>query len=111
MGNDFDKLKSSAKAVDGAYLASVDEHREKKVAEVSPDYGGIDITQVPLQIKRDQNGVPLPLPLQNIPNIHLEGLFPVILDVQPATFQNLHFLLNLVDQKNQKNLQLTDTPK
>ncbi len=110
LGNDFEKLKSSSAAVvDGAHLvASVSDHAEEVRQGVSPDYGGIDVTNVPLQIKRDQNGVPPPLPLQNIPNIHLEGLFPIILDVQPATFQNLPFLLSLSDQKN---LQLTDTPK
>ncbi len=43
--------------------------------------------------------------------IHLEGLSPVILDVQPATFQNLPFLLSLSDQENQKSLQLTDTAR
>ncbi len=61
----------------------------------SPDDRGIDLTPVQpdLQIKRDQNGVPLPLPLQNISNIHLEGLSPIILDDQPVTFQISPFLL------------------
>ena len=37
--------------------------------------------------------------VQNISNIHLEGLSPVILDDQPATFQILPFLLSLKEKE------------
>ncbi|MBF0387863.1 MAG: J domain-containing protein [Candidatus Omnitrophica bacterium] len=49
--------------------------------------GGIDFGQssLDLQIKRDGNGVPLPIGDQNFDNIHIDGLVPVILDIQPLT--------------------------
>jgi len=49
-------------------------------------YGGIDLNAVNLnlQIKRDGKGVPLPISQQNLENIHINGLIPVILDIKPA---------------------------
>ena len=51
---------------------------EKKV-------GGIDFNPalLNLQIKRDRFGVPLPLPQQPVKNIHIDGLFPVIINITP----------------------------
>ena len=46
-----------------------------------------------LQIKRDGNGVPLPLPLQPIENMHIDGFLPVIINIVPIT--NLPLLLGL----------------
>ena len=48
--------------------------------------GGIDFAQANLnmQIKRDGQGVPLPVSQQNLDNIHIDGLVPVILNIQPA---------------------------
>jgi len=65
--------------------------------QASPDYGGIDLTAVEsnLQIKRDENGVPLPLPLQNISDIHLDGLKFIILNTAPASFHDFPFLVSL----------------
>ena len=37
-----------------------------------------------LQIKRDGNGMPLPINEQNLENIHIDGLVPLILDIKPA---------------------------
>ena len=53
----------------------------------SRDYGGIDFAQktLDLQIKRDGAGVPLPISQQNLDNIRIEGLVPVILDIRPAS--------------------------
>ncbi|MCK5580821.1 MAG: HD domain-containing protein [Candidatus Omnitrophica bacterium] len=50
------------------------------------DVGGIDLTAVrdQLQIKRDGNGVPLPLPQQPIHNMNIEGFLPVIINITPV---------------------------
>lgn len=47
--------------------------------------GGIDFAQsnLSLQIKRDGAGVPLPVNQQNLANMRIEGLVPVILAIQP----------------------------
>jgi hypothetical protein len=49
--------------------------------------GGIDFAQsnLDMQIKRDGNGVVLPLNQQNLENIHIQGLVPVILKIEPAS--------------------------
>jgi hypothetical protein len=38
-----------------------------------------------MNIKRDGNGVPLPIGQQNLDNIKIDGLVPVILNIQPVT--------------------------
>lgn len=55
--------------------------------------GGIDLNPVNLnlQIKRDGNGVPLPVEFQDIPNINVNGFVPVIINITPVT--NLPLLL------------------
>jgi hypothetical protein len=51
-----------------------------------PKYGGIDFNAANLnmQIKRDGNGVALPVSQQNLENIRIDGLIPIILDIKPA---------------------------
>jgi hypothetical protein len=51
------------------------------------DPGGIDMNSANLdfQVKRDGNGVPLPVGQQDLQNIHIDGLVPVILKIRPAT--------------------------
>jgi hypothetical protein len=53
---------------------------------LTTDFGGIDFNSanLNLQIKRDGHGVPLPISQQNLENIHIDGLIPVILDIRPA---------------------------
>ncbi len=48
--------------------------------------GGIDFAQsnLDMQIKRDGAGVPLPISQQNLENIRIDGLVPVILNIRPA---------------------------
>ena len=64
--------------------------------------GGInfDPTLLNLQIKRDGSGVPLPLPQQNIENINIEGLFPVIINIQPVNVQTLPVFLGKESQNS-----------
>ncbi len=54
-----------------------------KLAEEPQTVGGInfDPTLLNLQIKRDSRGVPLPLPEQNIENINIDGLYPLIINM------------------------------
>jgi hypothetical protein len=62
--------------------------------------GGINLDPklLDLQIKRDGNGVPLPLPQQPIGEMHIEGFIPVIINITPVT--NLPMLLGIVDEGN-----------
>ena len=48
--------------------------------------GGIDFNAANLnmQIKRDGNGMVLPLDQQDLENIRIDGLIPIILDIKPA---------------------------
>ncbi len=60
-------------------------------------YGGIDLNPalLDLQIKRDGQGVPLPVNQQPIENMNINGFLPVIINVTPVT--NLPLLLGLTD--------------
>jgi hypothetical protein len=57
--------------------------------------GGIDFdpTNMNLQIKRDGKGVPLPLPQQNLEQINIQGLFPIIINIVPINAQTLPIFL------------------
>ena len=48
--------------------------------------GGIDFNaaNLNLQIKRDGHGVPLPISQQDLQNIKIDGLVPIIIDIKPA---------------------------
>jgi hypothetical protein len=48
--------------------------------------GGIDLNpaNLNLQIKRDGQGVPLPVNLQDLPNINVNGFVPVIINISPV---------------------------
>lgn len=63
------------------------------------DVGGIDLNpdHLNLQIKRDDNGIPLPVHLQNVENIDIEGLTPVIINIVPTTFEHLPFLGSMAE--------------
>jgi hypothetical protein len=60
--------------------------------------GGIDLNaaQMDMQIKRDGNGVPLPVAQQNIENIQIDGMVPQVLNIQPVT--NLPILSEAVTE-------------
>lgn len=48
--------------------------------------GGIDLTpnRLNLQIKRDGNGVPLPINLQPLETMQIDGFLPVIINITPV---------------------------
>jgi len=68
--------------------------REAGFVTSSP-VGGIDLNPklLDLQIKRDGNGIPLPLNLQPIESMNIEGFLPVIINVTPVI--NLPLFLGL----------------
>ena len=101
IGQDFDRLNNET--TDPGFV--LDEVREGLGASSSPKpgdtstKGGIDLNPalLDLQIRRDGNGVPLPLPMQPIQDMHIEGFLPIIINVTPIT--NLPLLLGLADTK------------
>jgi hypothetical protein len=54
--------------------------------ETKENTGGIDLAQsnLNMEIRRDGAGIPLPISQQNLDNIQIDGLVPVILNIQPA---------------------------
>ncbi|MFH0753722.1 MAG: hypothetical protein V2A70_04080, partial [Candidatus Omnitrophota bacterium] len=72
------------------YLASVLDLTKISQVDVNPALlkkGGIDLNSanLNLQIKRDGAGVPLPVRMQNLENIRIDGLTPEIILIQPVT--------------------------
>ncbi len=61
--------------------------------------GGIDFNSdlLDLQVKRDGNGIPLPILQQPIENMNIEGFLPVIINISPV--QNLPLLLGIADSE------------
>jgi hypothetical protein len=49
--------------------------------------GGIDLNpgMLDLQIKRDGNGIPLPINMQPIETMHIEGFIPIIIQIVPTS--------------------------
>ncbi len=68
---------------------------QREAAGPTATPGGIDFdpANMNLQIKRDGKGVPLPLPQQNLDQINIEGLFPVIINIVPVNAQTLPIFL------------------
>jgi len=70
-----------------------------QVIDQTPDKipGGIDLNaaMLTMNIKRDGKGVPLPVSQQNLENIHIDGLVPVILAIRPVMPSTLLSLFQL----------------
>ena len=64
-------------------------------------YGGInfDSAIMTLEIKKDKNGVALPIDQQDIQSIKIDGFIPVIIQVSPI---NIYTLLGFVDEGNKE---------
>ena len=93
-GNGDDEAMMGEKSdIDRAALA------DSRVVD-SKHVGGIDLNSdlLNLQIKRDTNGVPLPLIQQPIENMKIEGFLPVIINVKPI---DLPLLLGVDTKSNQ----------
>lgn len=69
----------------------------KSSSPIMSSPGGIDFNSglLDLQIKRDGNGVPLPLPQQPIDTMHIDGFVPIIINITPIP--SLPMLLGLAD--------------
>ncbi len=67
--------------------------------------GGIDLNpaNLNLQIKRDGDGIPLPLPQQPIGDMNIDGFYPVIINVLPI--QGIPALLGMDTTDSDKNTQ------
>lgn len=68
-----------------------------QVADQAKDLGGIDLNteQMDFMIKRDAQGVPLPMKSQDLANIKINGLYPVIVNISPVA--NLSAELGLLE--------------
>ncbi|MDZ4243474.1 MAG: hypothetical protein U1D99_11650, partial [Candidatus Omnitrophota bacterium] len=68
--------------------------------------GGIDfnVSTFALQIKRDGKGVPLPVSFQDLDQINIEGLYPVIIDVAPASQDILPTLSRIYEQDSPRGI-------
>ncbi len=77
------------------------------IAETKFTKGGIDFdpTNMNLQIKRDGKGVPLPLPQQNLEQINIQGLFPVIINITPINAQTLPIFLGQAPKEPAKEIE------
>jgi hypothetical protein len=83
------------------------------IEENTKAVGGINLNPelLDLQIKRDGNGIPLPLNLQPIRQMHIDGFVPVIINITPVV--NLPMLLGFADGESpiksaHKNNQTSD---
>lgn len=80
---------------DSAYIEKSRNDRFGAFLSSSSAVGGInfDPANMDLQIKRNGKGVPLPLPQQNLEQINIQGLFPVIINIIPMNAQTLPIFL------------------
>ncbi len=69
----------------------------KEPEPASSPLGGIDFNPaaLDLQIKRDGQGVPLPLPQQPVGDMRIDGFLPVIINIAPV---NIPLLLGLTEE-------------
>ena len=81
--NDADRWKEAAQNLLSQYPKGQGLQPTKDLAMK----GGIDFNaaNLNLQIKRDGNGVPLPISQQDLENINIDGLVPIIIEIKPAT--------------------------
>jgi len=68
----------------GVFSINYDKAAISKV-DLPFEKGGIDLntSNLDLEIKRDGKGIPLPVEFQNLENVHINGLSPVIVNVTP----------------------------
>ena len=75
------------------------ESAQKQLLKGEDKKGGINLNSamLDLQIKRDGNGVPLPVFQQPIGEMRIDGFLPIIIDIIPIV--NLPLLLGLADSE------------
>ncbi|MCB9771241.1 MAG: hypothetical protein H6754_01630 [Candidatus Omnitrophica bacterium] len=79
--------------ISGAQIAQMQRVEDRDIQKL----GGIDLSaeRMDLQINRDGNGVVLPISDQDLKDLKIDGLAPIILGVEPATPASVPFLMNL----------------
>ncbi|MFH0754930.1 MAG: hypothetical protein V2A70_10230, partial [Candidatus Omnitrophota bacterium] len=84
-GPQYYMVNAEATGLPASYVPANKESAE--VLKTKDRVGGIDFNEqyLKMNIRRDGNGVPLPIGQQNLDNIKIDGLFPVILNIQPVT--------------------------
>lgn len=100
--NDFEALAAEDERINPLNTEGVNASTASSPASLKA-VGGInfDPTLMNLQVKRDKNGVPLPVFQQDLPNINIEGLYPVIINIAPVTMANFP-LLSKAEEEEQK---------
>jgi len=86
---DLESSSDFVKILEGTYMDTG--FAETVGVNQSSPVGGIDLNPalLDLQIKRDGNGVPLPINLQPIESMNIEGFFPVIIHITPMSVSPL----------------------
>ncbi|MBF0521675.1 MAG: hypothetical protein HQL24_01315 [Candidatus Omnitrophica bacterium] len=84
---------------DNALMVQTNDSANRDKAMAIDPVGGIDLNSsyLDMQIKRDNNGVPLPLKMQPLQNMHIEGFVPVIINITPV--ENFPALLGVNEEK------------
>ncbi|MBF0478121.1 MAG: response regulator [Candidatus Omnitrophica bacterium] len=98
----LDGINAIYAAVDPIAALFVQKKNESDSAQLKrDDVGGIDLNAAMLnmQIKRDGNGVPLPVEMQDINSIKIDGLSPYIIDIKPIAPSSLPIFSELMNDK------------
>lgn len=76
---------SASRAVNKYVQANLKASDSAILSDKEVNVGGINLdpSKLDLQIKRDGNGVPLPINQQPIPNMRIDGFSPVIINISP----------------------------
>ncbi|MCK5604135.1 class II fructose-bisphosphate aldolase, partial [Candidatus Pacearchaeota archaeon] len=93
--------KEAAKTLSEEFNAPKSDSNDALIKEISSSpVGGINLNPnlLDLQIKRDGNGVPLPINMQPIHQMRIDGFVPVIINVTPVV--NLPLLLGLANSES-----------
>jgi hypothetical protein len=110
--NIFDKVRVNNPGMTEKHLIEIAEGLGYRVVFVKDEamlikkeVGGIDFNPqfLDLKIKRNERGVPLPVPMQDIRHIRIDGLYPVIINVSPATLQSFPLLMGELKQEESED--------
>ena len=79
---------------------------EEDKAMISKNPGGIDLNPayLNLEIKRDGKGIPLPINLQPIKDMHIDGFVPIIINVTPV--HDIPLLLGIAQPQDHPEVSL-----
>ena len=81
------------------------EQAEKDNAMVSEEVGGIDLNPQIMNLEVDGQDLRFILPQQPLPNVQIQGLTPIIINITPIT--NIPALLGQIEEQNGEQLALS----